>query len=150
MRPSARNTSRGSTGRYSFANRKTQHQENFRDTNRTLGRWANRGCYKQPVNKRPVYAACTHECASGAFGASGATQIKDLACYQYVGKFNSVPGHHISKNLAESRLALPVLSQSGIFRRDPVRFLITMMAKDLNSNCLSLSPLSVRFCLRRG
>jgi hypothetical protein len=25
-----------------------------------------------------------------------------------------------------------------------------MMVKDLNSNCLSLSPLSVRFCLRRG
>jgi NADPH2:quinone reductase len=32
----------------------------------------------------------------------------------------------------------------------PVRFLATMMVKDLNSNCLSLSPLSVRFRLRRG
>ena len=41
-------------------------------------------------------------------------------------------------------------SQSAIFRRDPVRFLATMMVKDLNSNCLSLSPLSVRFWLRRG
>src|SRR5882757_7230885 len=33
-------------------------------------------------------------------------------------------------------------------RVDPVRFLATMMAKDLKSNCLSLSPLSVRFRLR--
>ena len=56
----------------------------------------------------------------------------------------------ILKNLAESRLALPVRSQSAIFRRDPVRFLATMMVKHLNSNCLSLSPLSVRYCLRRG
>jgi len=56
----------------------------------------------------------------------------------------------IPKNLAESRLALPVRSQSAIFRRDPVRFLATMMGKDLTSNCLSLSPLSVRFCLRPG
>ena len=56
----------------------------------------------------------------------------------------------IPKDLAESRLALPVRSQSAIFRREPVRFLVTMMAKDLTSNCLSLSPLSVRFCLRRG
>jgi hypothetical protein len=55
--------------------------------------------------------------------------------------FNSVPGHHISKQLAESRLALPVRSQSAIFRRDPLRFPATMMAKDLNSNCPSLSPL---------
>ena|SRR6266576_717131 len=54
------------------------------------------------------------------------------------------------KNLAESRLAFPVRSQSAIFRRDPVRFLATMMVKDLSANCLSLSPLSVRFCLRRG
>jgi hypothetical protein len=37
-----------------------------------------------------------------AFGVSGATQIKDLPCYQYVGKFNSVPGHHVF-----NRLALP-------------------------------------------
>ena len=51
----------------------------------------------------------------------------------------------ILKRLAESRLALPVRSQSAVFRRDPVRFLATMMAKDLNSNCLSLSPLSVRY-----
>jgi hypothetical protein len=43
--------------------------------------------------------------------------------------------------LAESRLALPVRSQSAVFRRDPVRFLVTMIVKDLNSNCLSLSPL---------
>jgi len=50
----------------------------------------------------------------------------------------------------ESRLALPVRSQSAIGRRDPVRSLATMMVKDLNSNCLSFSPLSVRFCLRRG
>src|SRR5580700_2407915 len=91
--------SRGSTCRYSLADRKTQHQENLRDTNRTLGRWANRGCYKQPVDKRAVYTACTQPCVSGAFGASGATQIKDLACYQYVGKFNSVPDHRISKHL---------------------------------------------------
>ena len=56
----------------------------------------------------------------------------------------------IPKQLAESRLAFPVRSQSAIFRRDPVRFLATMMVKDLSSNCLSLSPLSVRFCLRRG
>ena len=47
----------------------------------------------------------------------------------------------ILKNLAESRLAFPVRSQSAVFRRDPVRFPATMMAKDLNSNCLSLSPL---------
>src|ERR1700737_137588 len=46
--------------------------------------------------------------------------------------------------------AIPVRSQSAIFRRDPVRFLDTMMVKDLSSNCLSLSPLSVRFGLRRG
>jgi hypothetical protein len=52
-----------------------------------------------------------------------------------------------SKNLAESRLALPVRSQSAIFRRDPVQFLTAMMVKDLNSNYLSLSPLSVRFCV---
>ena len=56
----------------------------------------------------------------------------------------------ILKNLAESRLAFPVRSQSAVFRRDPVRFPATMMAKDLNSNCLSLSPLSVRSRLRRG
>ena len=56
----------------------------------------------------------------------------------------------IPKNLAESRLALPVRSQPAVFRRDLVRFLATMMAKDLNSHCLPLSPLSVRFCLRRG
>jgi hypothetical protein len=56
----------------------------------------------------------------------------------------------ILKNLDESRLALPVRFQSAIFRQDPVRFLATMMVKDLDSNCPSLSPLSVRFCLRRG
>jgi hypothetical protein len=56
----------------------------------------------------------------------------------------------IPKNLSEARLAFPVRSQSAIFRRNRVRFLATMMAKDLNSNCLSLNPLSVRFCLRRG
>ena len=44
---------------------------------------------------------------------------------------NSVPGHHISKQLTESRLALPVRSQSAIFRRDPVRFLAAMMVKNL-------------------
>jgi hypothetical protein len=49
-------------------------------------------------------------------------------------------------NLAESRLGL---SQSAIFRRDP-GFLATMMVKDLNSNYITLCPLSVRFCLRRG
>jgi hypothetical protein len=48
---------------------------------------------KQPVNKRSVYAACTQKCVSSAFGAFGSTEIKDLACYQYVGKFNSLPGH---------------------------------------------------------
>jgi hypothetical protein len=53
----------------------------------------------------------------------------------------------ILTNLAESRL---VRSQSAVFRRDPVRFLAAMMVKDLTSNCPSLSPLSVRFCLRRG
>jgi len=42
------------------------------------------------------------------------------------------------------RLALPVRFQSANFRRDPSRFLATMMVKDLTSNCLSLSPLSVR------
>ena len=36
---------------------------------------------------------------------------------------------------------LPVRSQSATFRLDPVRFLAMMMVKDLNSNCLSLSPL---------
>jgi hypothetical protein len=56
----------------------------------------------------------------------------------------------IPKDLAESRLALPIRSQSAIFRRDPVRFLATVMVKDLTSNCPSLSPLSVRFSLRRG
>jgi hypothetical protein len=50
----------------------------------------------------------------------------------------------ISKQLAESRLAFPVRLQSPIFRADPVRFLATMILKDLNSNCLLLSPLSVR------
>ena len=56
----------------------------------------------------------------------------------------------ILNNLAESRLTLPVRSQSAVFWRDPVRFLDAMMVKDLNSHCRSLSPLSVRFCLRRG
>jgi len=51
----------------------------------------------------------------------------------------------ILKNLVESRLALPVRSQSAVFWRDPVRFLATMMGKDLNSHSPSLSPLSVRF-----
>jgi hypothetical protein len=37
----------------------------------------------------------------------------------------------VLNNLAESRLALPVRSQSAIFRRDPVRFLATMMVKNL-------------------
>ena len=50
----------------------------------------------------------------------------------------------ILKNLAESRLTLPVRSQSAIFRRDPVRFPAAMMVKDLTSSGLSLSPLSVR------
>jgi hypothetical protein len=63
---------------------------------------------------------------------------------------NSVPGHHISKVLAESRLPLPVRSQSAISRRDPIRFPTTVITKDLNLNCLSHSPLSVRFCLRHG
>jgi hypothetical protein len=47
-----------------------------------------------------VYAACTQECVSSAFDASGTSQIKDLACYQYLGKFNSVPGHHLQTRLA--------------------------------------------------
>jgi hypothetical protein len=55
----------------------------------------------------------------------------------------------ILKNLAESRLTLPVRSQSAVFWRNPVQFLATMMVKDLSSNWLSLSPLSVRFCLQR-
>jgi hypothetical protein len=83
-----------------LADRNTQHQENLRDTNRTLRRWTNRGCCKQPVDKRPVYAACTQQCVSSAFGASGTRQIKDLACYQHLGKVNSVPGHHHSKGLS--------------------------------------------------
>ena len=57
-----------------------------------------RGCYRQPVDKRPVYAACTQECVPSAFSAFGTTQIKDLPCYQYLGKFNSVPGHHVFSN----------------------------------------------------
>ena len=56
----------------------------------------------------------------------------------------------ISKDLAELRPSFPVRSQSAIFRRDPVPFLATIMVKDLNSNCLSRGPLSIRFCLRRG
>ena len=48
----------------------------------------------------------------------------------------------ILKNLAESRLAFPVRSQSAIFRDDPVRFLITMMLKDLDSHCLAQSAFS--------
>jgi hypothetical protein len=95
-----------STCRYSFTDRKTQHQENLRDTNRTLGRWANRGCNKQPVDKRPMYAACTQKCVSSAFGTFGSAEIKDLACYQYVGKFNSVPGHHVFKDLQDFQNAL--------------------------------------------
>ena len=55
----------------------------------------------------------------------------------------------ILKNLAESRLALPVRSQSAVIWPDPVRFLATVMVKDLKSDYLSLSPLSVRFRLRR-
>ena len=55
----------------------------------------------------------------------------------------------ILKNLAESRLTLPVRSQSALFRRDPVRFPAAMMVKDLTSSGLSLSPLSVRFSLQR-
>ena len=47
----------------------------------------------------------------------------------------------IPKQLAESRLALPVRSQSAIFRRDPVRFLATMMVKDLTR----IASRSVRF-----
>ena len=49
-----------------------------------------------------VYAACTQGCVSSTFSAFGAAETKDFACYQYLGKFNSVPGHHISKQLAES------------------------------------------------
>ena len=41
-------------------------------------------------------------------------------------------------------------ARSAVFRLDPVRFLPMMMVKDLTSNRLSLSPLSVRFGLRRG
>jgi hypothetical protein len=54
--------------------------------------------YKQPVDKRAVYAACTQECVSSAFGAFGAAETKDFACYQYLGKFNSLPGHHKTKH----------------------------------------------------
>jgi hypothetical protein len=49
----------------------------------------------------------------------------------------------ILKNSADSHLAFPVRFQSAIFRRDPVRFPATMMAKDLDSNCPSLSQLLV-------
>jgi hypothetical protein len=56
----------------------------------------------------------------------------------------------IPKDLAHIEPDLPVRSQSAIFRRDPVWFLAPMTVKDLNSNRLSLSPLSVRFCLQRG
>jgi hypothetical protein len=50
-----------------------------------------------------MYAACTQGCVSSTFGASDTTQIKDLACYQYLGKFNSVPGHHVFNRLALSQ-----------------------------------------------
>ena len=86
------------------------------DTNRTLRRWANRGCYRQPVNKRPVYAACTRQCVSSAFGVFGSAEIKDLACCQHLGKFNSVPGHQTSKDLSRipenpSAQAQPMIRQ---------------------------------------
>ena len=95
--------SQGSTCPYCFADRKDAASRKSFDTNRTLRRWANRGCYKQPVNKRPVYAACTRQCVSSAFGVFGSAEIKDLACYQYLGKFNSVPGHHVFNYLHPPR-----------------------------------------------
>ncbi len=75
---------------------------------------ANRGCFKQPMDKRPVYAACTQECVSSAFSAFGTTQIKDLPCYQYLGKFNSVPGHHISNDLSPAHENLSAHGQPMI------------------------------------
>ena len=56
----------------------------------------------------------------------------------------------IPKHLAHIRSRPPSRTQSAILRRDPVRSLTTMTMKHLTSNCLSLSPLSVRFCLQRG
>ena len=53
------------------------------------------------------------------------------------------------KSLTLFRKNSPVRSQSAIFRRDWIPFLTTMMVKDLDPDGLSLSPLSVRFGLRR-
>ena len=136
------------------------------DTNRTLRRWANRGCYKQPVNKRPVYAACTHECVSSAFGASGTAQTKDLACYQHLGKSNSVPGHHHSKGFSgiascpPSPLSVRYFSaRSGSVPGDDdgeeldddgEELKDRIVSRSVRFQSASVGPLSVRFCLRRG
>jgi hypothetical protein len=48
-----------------------------------------------------------------------------------------------SRSWAPPTLALGLAGDSAV--RDPVRFPATMAVKDLRSNCLSLSPLSVRF-----
>ncbi len=50
--------------------------------------------------------------------------------------FNSVPGHHHSK--AVSSFLTKLLSPLSVryFSARSVRFLATMMVKDLNSNCL--------------
>src|ERR1700730_5663055 len=46
-------------------------------------------------------------------------------------RFNSVPGHHISKQLAESPVALPVRSQSALATGPRVGSVATMIVKNL-------------------
>jgi hypothetical protein len=65
-----------------------------------------------------VYAACTQECVSGAFGAFDAAEIKDLSCCQYLGKFNSVPGHHIFNHLQQIGLFSNSLDDRDLFGGD--------------------------------
>jgi hypothetical protein len=58
-----------------------------------------------------VYATCTQGCVSSTFSAFGAAETKDFACYQYLGKFNSVPGQYHSKGLGRFRALSPRLQR---------------------------------------
>ena len=63
-------------------------------------------------------------------------------------RFNSVPGHHHSKELSGIASCLPSPLSVRYFSTRSGSVPGYDVAKDLNSNCPSLSPLSVRFCSR--
>ena len=102
--------------------------------------------------RNPHGSDCWVRYGSNNFGQNGGMNDDKGKDYNYLGSGGytekagvggSTPSLAtiIPKNLAEWRLALPVRSQSAVFRRDPVRFLATMMVKDFNSHC----PRSDRF-----